>query len=212
MKCEHPNAKYFRVCPLILFDEVDEQHKFPDDCTTCDHFRLSDKRIFEPLVILTCKDDEACSQQPIIFNTEKEAADYVVKKYDLLDDEAHAIFETGYALIEPGLPVPGKETWKLSDMSAQTVKPWFEYEITSSFDDQRNSPPTKLEINFDDLSLETQGLLLKLYGIDTPNAANWNVFPVFVAEAPDEVEETETEKKTESKTPERCDPPRSGIG
>jgi hypothetical protein len=208
MKCNHPNARYFSVCPLILLDEVDEAHKFPDDCKTCEWLVHPDKREREPFVILTEKpdiwwrDDESNQRCPIIFNTEREATIYIQLKHKLGDVDAAQILETGYALLEPLQKHIGSSEveWVLSDMAAQPIKGYIEYEISAIFDDRRDKPPEALEINFKDFSLEVQGLLLEMCGVDTPNSMNWNVFPVTVLEAPkqDGVEENK-EEKTEGK-------------
>lgn len=45
-----------------------------------------------------------------------------------------------------------------------------------------------LEIYFRDLIPEAQQAVLELFGIDGPEDANWESFPIFILEAP----ETET--------------------
>lgn len=190
MKCNHPDAKYFCSCPLVFLEKVDELHTFPDSCMTCEYFLVENKKKkYKEFVIVSSFDDEHNQQQPVIFNTEQEAARYIAKKYDLLAEEEHQIFETGYALIEPNGVGDENDGWILSDMHDTSVKPWFEFEITSTYDDRRHIPQSVIEVYYKDLSLEVQSILLKMFRVDTPNAMNWNVFPVFTIEAPNEEEE-----------------------
>ena len=42
-----------------------------------------------------------------------------------------------------------------------------------------------LEIFYRDLVPEAQGAVLELYGISSPDEANWDSFPIVVLEAPE---------------------------
>ena len=45
----------------------------------------------------------------------------------------------------------------------------------------------KLEIYFRDLTTETQEAVLELFGITSPEDANWDSFPIFVLEVTESV-------------------------
>ena len=48
-----------------------------------------------------------------------------------------------------------------------------------------------LEIYFRDLTPETQKAVLELYGIESPDEANWEFCPIFILEGPEPTTETE---------------------
>ena len=48
-----------------------------------------------------------------------------------------------------------------------------------------------LEIYFRDLNPETQKAALELYGIESPDEANWEFCPIFILEGPEPEPKTE---------------------
>ena len=48
-----------------------------------------------------------------------------------------------------------------------------------------------LEIYFRDLTPDTQKAVLELHGIESPDEANWEFYPIFILEGPEPTDETE---------------------